>query len=200
MPPELAAKYGVQQDNVQTLLSITNNVTLESTCFNDARTRKPQTFAAGAADAAALDPTGGGGATCDFCNWRSMTAEDTFLQHHHHPRGRVEGRHAVSASNLFKYCEPAQGVVLFKHHDPLSFDLAQLSDLLAVSHRWLQAAAAAQADDRDSMLHPLFVWNCLPRGEGAKWRSGSCRLPPIKPQPPLARAQRVPASSTAMRR
>jgi hypothetical protein len=42
--------------------------------YNAERSRKPQTFAAAEPPA---DPTDGGRA-CDFCNWREMTAEDTF--------------------------------------------------------------------------------------------------------------------------
>ena len=136
------------------------------------------------------------------------------------PARRLESQYAVTASNLFKYCHPAQGVVLFKHHDPLSFSLPQLSDLLNVSQSWFQAAAAAATGEearggvqhshqqqcengnsgskdgsssgaslgsstelrqrqqeqhqeqhrqqqgqagRRSQLHPLFIWNSLPR-------------------------------------
>ncbi len=32
----------------------------------------------------------------------------------------------MTGSNLFKYGEPAHGLVLFKHHDPLAFDLEQV--------------------------------------------------------------------------
>ncbi len=41
--------------------------------FNEVRSRKPQTFTAGAG---VVDPTGGGGpGRCDFCDWRELTAE-----------------------------------------------------------------------------------------------------------------------------
>ena len=40
--------------------------------FNEARTRKPQTFRADAAGV--VDPTDGG-RRCDFCNWQELTAE-----------------------------------------------------------------------------------------------------------------------------
>ena len=86
---------GVAQDNTQTVLRASNKVTLQQCWFNEQRTQKPQTFATAAA--AALDPTAGGGpgSACDFCSWRELTAEDSW--------GRVEGPHAVSASNLFKW-------------------------------------------------------------------------------------------------
>lgn len=112
------------------------------------------------------------------------------------------------------------GVVLFKHHDPLQFSLEQLQDLVDVSHRWFLRAAADQAaqDARLGLphrpLHPLFVWNCLPRGGASQvgraaqgWHSdvlalpvtlrtgaGRCccadgaRLPAAQPAPPLRSA------------
>ena len=49
----------------------------------------------------------------------------------------------VSASNLFKYCAPAHGLLLFKHHDPLAFTAADVQQLLLASSRWFDAAAAA---------------------------------------------------------
>jgi hypothetical protein len=52
--------------------------------------------------------------TGDFCQWKALTAEDSF--------GRFETDDVVSASNLFKYCQPCHGVVLMKHHDPLHLE------------------------------------------------------------------------------
>ena len=65
------------------------------------------------------DPTLGKG--CDFCSWQELTARDSF--------GRIENEHAVTGSNLFKFTQH-HGLVLFKHHDPLSFTEAQLGGLL----------------------------------------------------------------------
>lgn len=61
-------------------------------------------------------------------------------------------------------------MILFKHHDPLHFSLEQVQDLLSVSQQWFERAAAAEAANDAALglppreLHPLFVWNCLPRG------------------------------------
>jgi len=63
--PELSAKYKVQQDNVQHVVSVTNMHSLEQTWYNQARTTKPQTFKNSVA--AGIDPTGNG-ANCDFCS------------------------------------------------------------------------------------------------------------------------------------
>ena len=66
---------------------------------------------------------------------------------------RIERAHAVTASNLFKYCQPCHGLVLFKHHDPLSFHQQQLSDLLSCSQGWFQAAHRAHPE----AVHPFFI-------------------------------------------
>ncbi|KAL4422818.1 hypothetical protein ABPG75_009015 [Micractinium tetrahymenae] len=165
--PQLREKYGVTEDNRQTVLRVSNRVTLAQCWYNEERTRKPQTFAAAAADAAAFDPTDGGASGCDFCDWQHLTAADTW--------GRAEGPHAVSASNLFKYVQPAQGVILFKHHDPLRFSLEQFQNLVAVSQHWFERSAAAEAAHDAALglpprqLHPLLVWNCLPRGGASQF-------------------------------
>ena len=70
---------------------------------------------------------------------------------------------------------PPAGVILFKHHDPLSFNLEQLQDLVNVSHSWFQRAAAADAAGTAALglpprtLHPLLVWNCLPRAGASQF-------------------------------
>lgn len=61
--PQLAAKYKVQEDNVQRVVSVTNMHSLEQTWYNQARTTKPQTFTN---STAAIDPTNNG-QNCDLC-------------------------------------------------------------------------------------------------------------------------------------
>jgi len=87
-PAALASKYGVAADNAQSVVAVRNRFSAQLTFWNPARSAKPQTFTAAKLE----DPTQGRG--CDFCQWRELTAADTF--------GRVENAHAVSASNLFK--------------------------------------------------------------------------------------------------
>ena len=158
-PPPLASKYGVPADNAQTVVIVRNRFSLQTTLWNPARTAKPQTFTA---REALKDPTAGKG--CDFCNWRELTAADTF--------GRVENAHAVSASNLFKISKH-HGMVLFKHHDPLTFSEEQLEGLLAAAQGWVHAAAAAAPEEHP--LHPILIWNALPRS-GASQFHGHVQL------------------------
>ncbi|GLI67736.1 hypothetical protein VaNZ11_011938 [Volvox africanus] len=170
--PELSRKYGMEPDNAQLVVSITNTATLEQAWYNEVRTRKPQTFKE---DAACLvDPTDGG-RKCDFCNWQTLTAEDTW--------GRIERPHAVTGSNLFKYGEPAHGLVLFKHHDPLRFSRKQLGDFLAVSADWFTAAAVVHPDAR----HPFFIWNCGPRAGASQFHGHGQLMLTTLPVPAQAR-------------
>ena len=170
---ELLEKYGSPTNNVQRIVSVTNLRTTEVVWFNTERKRKPQSFKK-AYNMDFEDPTGGGGLDrCDFCNYTKLTASDPF--------GRIESTFAVTASNLFKYVAPYQAVVLFKHHNPLTFNQRELGDLLKVSHQWFQSAQIYHKldlhdndDNSDQILpcpqlYPLFVWNCLPRAGASQY-------------------------------
>lgn len=159
---------GSKIENTQNLISVRNRVLSDVAWFNADRVRKPQNFKKKKSEnvSVATKPE-----SCDFCKWPSLTASDTF--------GRIEGKHAVSASNLFKYVAPMQGLVLFKHHEPLEFTYEQLSDLLDVAHRWFaQSYNICKLEypevDRDA-LHPLLVWNALGRA-GASQYHGHAQL------------------------
>jgi len=190
-------------ENVQEVVAIQNIVTSDLTWWNPARKTKPQNFKA-AFPAAGIDQTGGGGpATCDFCGWKTLTAEDTF--------GRIEGPYAVTCSNLFKYGAPYQGVVLFKHqHDPLAFNFPQLSDLLTVADGWFaKAILEAQKEkerinigtssknleeeeeealsERVQELHPLLVWNCLGRAGASQFHGHAQVMVSAAPFPAMQR-------------
>ena len=66
---------GLTEQNVQTVVSVTNKLSLQQTWFNAARRNKPQTFQA--ATPQGHDSTSGG-KTCDFCAWETSTANDLF--------------------------------------------------------------------------------------------------------------------------
>lgn len=71
----------------------------------------------------------------------------------------------MTASNLFRYCQPCHGLVLFKHHQPLDFTQAQLSDLLLCAQGWFRAARRGQPSAR----HPFFLWNCGARAGASQF-------------------------------
>jgi uncharacterized membrane protein YgcG len=186
LPAALSDKYGLDgPDNAQRVVTVTNRVTRDQAHYNPSRSSKPQTFKSRVA-AADLDTTNGG-ANCDFCNYTSFTATDVW--------GRVELPLAVTASNLFKYAEPAHGVVLLRgRHDPLAFELQHTADLLDASWLWFErsAEAATAADDGagagfegggngdggGGALYPFLLWNCLPRGVCVWCRAPVCHFLP----------------------
>ncbi|KAJ7354867.1 hypothetical protein OS493_029422 [Desmophyllum pertusum] len=110
----------LKEASLQHITSVENIYTQESTVFNPLRAKRP-----GA----------GGGATeetkkfvkellvssakdCDFCNYKTMTAQDPF--------GRVESKYSVSVSNTFKV-EKFHGLILWKQHNPLEINEAGVS-------------------------------------------------------------------------
>jgi hypothetical protein len=182
--PEIEQKYQIAQDNTQTIISITDTLAHNQTWYNSQRSLKPITFATENASTP-HDPTDNG-KHCDFCKWQQYTAQDCF--------GRAERTHAVTASNLFKYVAPAQGLVLFKdHHDPLQWDFDQFKDLVDCSEEWFQKAYEQNSGNhtRDgctisSSLYPLFVWNCLGRAGASQFHGHAQLMLSHTPYPALS--------------
>jgi ATP adenylyltransferase/5',5'''-P-1,P-4-tetraphosphate phosphorylase II len=71
----------------------------------------------------------------------------------------------VTASNLFKYCQPCHGLVLLKRHHPLRFTLPELADLLLAAEGWFGRAAAEHPRAR----HPFLLWNCGARAGASQF-------------------------------
>lgn len=94
---------------------------------------------------------------------------------------RIETEDVVTASNMFKYCAPQHGLLLFKRHHPLEFTLSEVGQLLSCGALWFQRAAAAALSDNTSSfpplqlgqnsrsLHPFLLWNCLPRAGASQF-------------------------------
>lgn len=96
---------------------------------------------------------------------------------------RIETEDVVTASNLFKYCAPHHGLLLFKRHHPLDFTLTEVVQLLSCGALWFEraaAAAAALSEDTSSFpslqlgqsstsLHPFLLWNCMPRAGASQF-------------------------------
>jgi hypothetical protein len=136
----------------QKIVKTTNRVTFEGTLFNALRSSRPMESELPEELHAIV--TGGEGDP--FCKPREGTPEDLF--------GRIEGSHAITASNVAKY-DAFHGVVIYEHHNPLDFTQDALVDYLDVALRWGQAALAAD----DEARYFFFMWNCL-------WKSGASIL------------------------
>ena len=175
-PAALAGKYGVEERNSQSVVTVHNRYTRQRTFWNAQRTAKPQSFAA----AGKLeDPTTGRG--CDFCNPLQLTATDAW--------GRFENEHCLTASNLFKITAN-HGLVLFKHHEPLEFTLPQLGGLLEAGQKWVHNTHAACPEAG----HPLLMWNSGPRS-GASQYHGHAQM--VLTETPLPDIERRLAAAAA---
>ena len=151
--PALSAKYGMSEDNRQDIVQVRNRVTEDVAWFNARRKQKPQQFVRAQRDQERAQASS---SPCDFCepHWRTLTAQDVF--------GRIEGAHCVTASNLFKYVAPYQGLVFLKHkHDALDFSLEELMDYLNVSARWFGACKEEykRGGNDPAALTPMVIWN-----------------------------------------
>ena len=150
MHPWIEKFFGsVEAVRAQRIIRVTNRVTHEGALFNELRARRPME-AKGTGDARAEiersqnDP---------FCHPQTGTPADEF--------GRVQGEHAITASNVAKY-DAYHGVLVFDRHDPTaSVDEAILADYLATARRWAERANASDAEAR----YYFLMWNSL-------WRAG----------------------------
>lgn len=73
----------------------------------------------------------------------------------------------ISGSNLFKYCTPYHGILIFKEHDPYSYSYAQIKDLMCATIDWLNLAF----HNNNESKYPLFVWNCLARAGASQYHA-----------------------------
>src|SRR5215211_6841562 len=95
-------------DNVtaQRIVKVTDLVTVEGTLFNELRASRPFDTGVGLDLDREIAATEGD----PFCHPKEGTPADVF--------GRVEGEHAITASNVAKY-DGFHGVIVFDDHNPL---------------------------------------------------------------------------------
>ena len=133
----------------QTIVKVTNLVTLEATLFAPLRARRPvdgpQTPPDPAAEIAATDRD-------PFCSPETGTPAHAF--------GRVRGARMVTGANA-ALADANHAVLVFDEHDPLAFDAGLVADLFTTGHAW---ADRAHQQDPDAANY-LLLWNCL-------WRAG----------------------------
>lgn len=156
VPPTMRAEVealfgGVEPVLRQTLVRVTNLITLDGTLFNPLRQRRPHDERH-----AAQVEIPGPGAEDPFCAPLERTTENSF--------GRVRGAHSVTAANLVPI-EQFHSVIILDEHDPLAFTEASIADALETALAWARLAHSADADARYFML----FWNCL-------WRAAASRV------------------------
>lgn len=130
----------------QKIVRVENKITNESSLFNELRSKRPvRKYNA----CIKIKPS----KECPFCNPEKFTPEDTF--------GRVRGKYCVTASNIAKY-DSIHALVIFRSHNPYSFDEEKVSDYLNTAMEWFKLANR----EHRSAVYPYIMWNCL-------WRSGA---------------------------
>ncbi|MCL4368529.1 MAG: hypothetical protein M1337_05120 [Actinobacteria bacterium] len=139
----------VEAVETQTILKVTNAVTLESGLFNQLRASRPMDAKASGDLIQTIEQSAGD----PFCHPLEGTPEDVF--------GRVRGRHSITASNVAKY-DAFHGVVIFDRHNPLLLSQDRVKDYLETGYRWAQQALRADPEAK----YYFFMWNAL-------WKSGA---------------------------
>ncbi len=139
----------VEAVETQTILKVTNTVTMESGLFNRLRASRPMEARVSGDLLQAINQSAGD----PFCRPEEATPEDVF--------GRVRGRHSITASNIAKY-DAFHGLVIFDHHNPLQISEEGVGDALETGYRWAREALSVDPEAR----YFFFMWNAL-------WKSGA---------------------------
>src|SRR3954451_11685157 len=153
-PPEamhawIEKSFGsVGRVRAQRIVKVTNRITLEGTLFNELRASRPLDTGVSLDLDREIAATEGD----PFCHPKDGTPADVF--------GRVEGEHAITASNVAKY-DGFHGVIVFDDHNPLHLAPEKVAGYVSVGLEWGQKALETDPEAR----YPFLMWNCL-------WRAG----------------------------
>ena len=147
MLPWIERQFGsLEKVQEQTVVRVTNLITLEQSLFNPLRSLRPRNF--------------GRLNTNDMPAARQGT--DIFSDPLEHttanPFGRVEGKYCITAGNVAS-CEQYHCVIIFNNADPLDFNCDQVADYLETGWQWMQLANKYDPSAR----YGLFLWNCNSR-------------------------------------
>lgn len=154
-PPEsmrawLTEQFGsVEVVRSQQIVKVTNTITWDGALFNELRARRPIEARSDQSVVDAVMAQAGD----RFCHPLDSTPEDVF--------GRVQGRHAITASNVAKY-DALHGVVIFERHNPFEFTADEVLDYVNTALQWGQRAHAHDPEAK----YFFFMWNCL-------WKAGA---------------------------
>ncbi|CAG5122339.1 unnamed protein product [Candidula unifasciata] len=134
----------------QDVVHIVSEYTREHTVFNPLRDKRPVLPPEQSEESYFSDIMNSSAKNCDFCRFKSFTAEHTF--------GRVESKHAFSASNIFKI-DTLHALLVLKKHDPLHWSLEEFLDLFQLTETWLAKAHSNNPKAR----YPAVIWDTLPK-------------------------------------
>ncbi len=147
----------------QKIINIFNEWTEQGTLYNSLRSKRPGMNRDLSEERSKLEQLiKKSEEKCDFCTPEENTPEDVF--------GRVRGKHSITAANIAKY-DVWSSIVIFKKHNPLEFNLKELSDYIDTAFKWYDMVFKEDGKYR----FPFFVWNCLPRA-GASQIHGHAQI------------------------
>ena len=150
MRPWIQQQFGsVEAVETQTIIKVTNVVTMESALFNRLRASRPMEAKMSGDLLQTIDASTGD----PFCHPLESTPEDVF--------GRIRGRHSITASNVAKY-DAFHSLVIFDRHNPLKLSESRVRDYLETGFRWAQRVLREDPEAR----YFFFMWNAL-------WKSGA---------------------------
>jgi hypothetical protein len=146
MLPWIERQFGsLEKVREQTVVRVTNLITLEQSLFNPLRSLRPRNFARLNTN----DPAARQGPDIFSDPLEHTTAN---------PFGRVEGKYCITAGNVAS-CDQYHCVIIFKSADPLDFGYNEVADYLDTGRRWMQAAHSYDP----AALYGIFLWNCNSR-------------------------------------
>ena len=147
MLPWIERQFGsLEKVREQTVVRVTNFITLEQSLFNPLRSLRPRNF--GRLNTKDIPAT----------QRRPDIFSDPLEHTTANPFGRVEGKYCITAGNVAS-CEQYHCVIIFNNADPLDFAFNEVADYLETGWRWMQAAHNYDAAAR----YGLFLWNCNSR-------------------------------------
>ncbi|MGI5835224.1 MAG: hypothetical protein ACOX87_01875 [Chloroflexota bacterium] len=139
----------VESVETQTIVKVTNVVTMEGALYNELRASRPMESRVSGDLLQIIDQSTGD----PFCRPEEGTPADVF--------GRVRGKRSITASNIAKY-DAFHGLVIFDHHNPLQLSEEGIQDYLQTGKRWAQEAIKVDPEAK----YFFFMWNAL-------WKAGA---------------------------
>jgi len=142
----------------QRVISVHGIWTYETSNFNPLRTLRPVAgpMASTAGPDAVASACAGPG-KCDFCDAERLTVVEPF--------GRVQGRHSLTAGNVFKSAG-VHGLVIWSRHEPHLLTQEEVTDGFRTADEWFDRAAGLEIPEGGGDCYPMMFWNCF-RNAGA---------------------------------
>jgi len=142
----------------QRVISVHGIWTYETSNFNPLRTLRPVAgpMASTAGPDAVASACAGPG-KCDFCDAERLTVVEPF--------GRVQGRHSLTAGNVFKSAG-VHGLVIWSRHEPHLLTQEEVTDGFRTADEWFDRAAGLEIPEGGGDCYPVMFWSCF-RNAGA---------------------------------